>query len=155
MGIFQSPYYSSLTLIPVLDPYPFTFANLPQSRRYQPNVTLDQFTLPDGTWQWLSKCWMIDMTAYESGKLQPDGFEYNWIFRTKGWKSAPGHFGFVRRRRWMRLMVRHHGNHAQESTILTPRAVLPPAIPSAFTHRPQAQLSIPGQFRDALSKPTN
>jgi hypothetical protein len=48
---------------------------------------------------------MIDMRT-DSGEVQPDGFEYNYFFRTKGWKPTPGHFTFVRRRRWLRLMVR-------------------------------------------------
>jgi len=45
----------------------------------------------------------------DSGEVQHDGFEYNWIFRRHNWRAQIGSFnsgGWVRRRRWIRLMVR-------------------------------------------------
>lgn len=49
---------------------------------------------------------MIDM---RDGNVQHDGFEYNWSFGGKKWRSRAGRFNtgaLVRRRRWARLMVR-------------------------------------------------
>ncbi|ELU41442.1 hypothetical protein AG1IA_04533 [Rhizoctonia solani AG-1 IA] len=43
------------------------------------------------------------------GEVQQDGYEYNWCFRSKGWRASIGSFnagGWVRRRRWVRLMMR-------------------------------------------------
>lgn len=45
----------------------------------------------------------------DTGDVQYDGFEYNWIFRKKNWHAEVGLLstgGFVRRRRWVRLMMR-------------------------------------------------
>ncbi|CAA7265796.1 unnamed protein product [Cyclocybe aegerita] len=45
----------------------------------------------------------------DSGEVQYDGFEYNWMFRQHNWRAQVGSFnagGWVRRRRWIRLMVR-------------------------------------------------
>ena len=50
---------------------------------------------------------MVDMRS--EGQVQYDGFEYNWIFRRHKWRPEPGAFsagGLVRRRRWVRLMMR-------------------------------------------------
>lgn len=50
---------------------------------------------------------MVDMRG--DGQTQYDGFEYNGHFRTKHWRSQVGFFsagGWVRRRRWVRLMMR-------------------------------------------------
>jgi hypothetical protein len=50
---------------------------------------------------------MIDMR--DDGSVQYDGWEYNWYFRQHGWRSHIGHLsagGHVRRRRWVRLMMR-------------------------------------------------
>ncbi len=51
---------------------------------------------------------MIDMRT-DTGEVQHDGFEYNWFFRRHNWRAQIGSFnagGWVRRRRWVRLMVR-------------------------------------------------
>lgn len=43
------------------------------------------------------------------GKVQYDGFEYNWSFGSKRWRPMAGRFNtgaLVRRRRWARLMIR-------------------------------------------------
>jgi hypothetical protein len=50
---------------------------------------------------------MVDMRS--EGEVHYDGFEYNWYFRRHQWRPEPGLFnagGWVRRRRWVRLMVR-------------------------------------------------
>jgi hypothetical protein len=45
----------------------------------------------------------------DSGEVQYDGFEYNWRFRQDKWRANVGKLssgGWVRRRRWVRLMMR-------------------------------------------------
>ncbi|PCH33640.1 hypothetical protein WOLCODRAFT_160226 [Wolfiporia cocos MD-104 SS10] len=107
--IFSTPYYSSQTLLP-LDPPPHTLYTSKPSRRAwraQPDVSLASYPLPDGTWRWVSRAWMIDMRG--DGQVQHDGFEYAWSFRAKQWHPEVGALsagGWVRRRRWVRLMVR-------------------------------------------------
>ncbi|KAG6842204.1 hypothetical protein C0991_000174 [Blastosporella zonata] len=104
--LFSIPYYSRLSLLPS-DPPPFTISN-PSPKSKQTNISLDDYPLPDGTWRWVSKCWMIDMRS-DTGEVQHDGFEYNWVFRTHKWRAEVGSFsagGWVRRRRWIRLMMR-------------------------------------------------
>ncbi|KAF8321404.1 uncharacterized protein EI90DRAFT_2508250 [Cantharellus anzutake] len=68
--------------------------------------TLKDFQLPDPTWMWVSRCWLVQMGGNGGSH---DGFQYNWCFRQKGWRPYPGKFnsgGWVRRRRWIRLMMR-------------------------------------------------
>jgi len=106
MTVFSIPYYSSASLLPT-DPLPFTLPNASPKRSKQPPISLENFPLPDGNWQWVSRVWMIDMRS-DSGEVQHDGFEYNWSFRNRGWRAQIGSFnagGWVRRRRWIRLMV--------------------------------------------------
>ncbi|KAG7450512.1 uncharacterized protein BT62DRAFT_518427 [Guyanagaster necrorhizus] len=100
--LFSLPFYSRRSLLP-RDPYPFTAPSTSNKRSEQPNYSLTQYPLPDGNWQWVSKQWMVDMQS-DSGQVQYDGFEYNWMFRKKHWTAEVG--GFVRRRRWIRLMKR-------------------------------------------------
>jgi hypothetical protein len=105
--IFSTAYYSGLSLLPS-DPLPFTIPCSSAKRSKQPKVSLTEYPLPDGTWRWVSKTWMIDMRS-DSGEVQHDGFEYNWRFRQNNWNSEVGTLsigGWVRRRRWVRLMMR-------------------------------------------------
>lgn len=108
--ILSTPYYSSATLLP-LDPAAFTVslpAGSPRAAEHPRTVQdKDQYQLPDPTWKWVSKWWMIDMRS--DGAVQWDGFEYNWFFRRGRWRPRVGPLsagGYVRRRRWVRLMVR-------------------------------------------------
>lgn len=113
MTVFSIPYYSSLSLLPT-DPSPFTLPNASLKRSQQAPISLENYPLPDGNWHWVSRCWMIDMRA-DSGEVQHDGFEYNWMFRRTRWRAHVGSFnagGWVRRRRWVRLMVRPAKIHA-------------------------------------------
>ena len=51
---------------------------------------------------------MIDMRT-DLGEVQHDGFEYNWSFRDNHWHATIGKLStgaWVRRRRWVRLMMR-------------------------------------------------
>ena len=63
---------------------------------------LSSYPLPNGDWKWVSKSWMIDMRG--DGQVQYDGFEYNWLFRKHKWSATSA--AWVRRRRWIRLMMR-------------------------------------------------
>ncbi|KAI0669890.1 hypothetical protein C8Q78DRAFT_1038256 [Trametes maxima] len=113
--VFSTPYYSALTLLP-LDPPPFTIPTAARSpRKYQPTVSLEDYPLPDGSWKWVSRAWMIDM--HGDGQVQYDGFEYSRSFRSKKWGPDPGvmsHRGLVRRRRWIRLMMRPAPAHQED-----------------------------------------
>ncbi|KAJ7225509.1 hypothetical protein GGX14DRAFT_420857, partial [Mycena pura] len=100
LKILSTPYYSFFSLLPT-DPSPFTIPNSPSKRS---DVALDRFPLPDGSWRWLSP-WMVDMRS-DSGEVQHDGFEYNFMFRTQHWHPEAGLLSWVRRRRWLRLMIR-------------------------------------------------
>ena len=107
LTVLSTPCYSSLTLLPT-DPYPFTVPPASSKRSLQPNVSLNNYPLPDGTWRWVSKAWMIDMRA-DLGEVQHDGYEYNWSFREQHWHATVGPLStgaWVRRRRWVRLMMR-------------------------------------------------
>ncbi|KIK70993.1 hypothetical protein GYMLUDRAFT_235382 [Collybiopsis luxurians FD-317 M1] len=105
LTFFSIPYYSSNSLLPS-DPAPFTMPGPVQI--HQPNVSLTEYPLPDGNWHWVSKSWMVDMRS-DSGQVQYDGFEYNCWFRQHHWRAQVGPCsagGWVRRRRWVRLMMR-------------------------------------------------
>lgn len=105
--MFKSFRFSSNALFS-FDPPPFSMVQpfASDGREKQPLFTLKEYPLPDGSWCWLSGEWMIDM---RDGNVQHDGFEYNWAFGGKKWRSRAGRFytgALVRRRRWARLMVR-------------------------------------------------
>lgn len=104
---FSTPSYSRLSLLPI-DPPAFTVPSANKTtRRHHPSVSLTSYPLPDGDWRWVSQKWMVDMRS--EGQTQYDGFEYNWFFRRKHWRPQVGPVsmgGWVRRRRWVRLMVR-------------------------------------------------
>ncbi|KAJ7293581.1 hypothetical protein C8J57DRAFT_1269399 [Mycena rebaudengoi] len=124
LKFFSTLYYSRFSLLPT-DPLPFTTPNASSKRRSeQPDVSLSVYPLPDGAWSWLSP-WMIDMRS-DSGEVQHDGFEYNWIFRTHHWHPEVGATSWVRRRRWVRLMMRPgkpksaHGTAASSLSPNTP-----------------------------------
>lgn len=107
LTVLSSPYYSHLSLLPI-DPPQFTIPSDSFKRSRQPNISLSNYPLPDGTWRWVSRSWMIDMRT-DSGEVQYDGFEYNWFFRQKHWHAEIGKLStgaWVRRRRWVRLMMR-------------------------------------------------
>ncbi|RDX55853.1 hypothetical protein OH76DRAFT_1396203 [Lentinus brumalis] len=124
--VFSTPCYSPLTLLP-LDPPPFTIPTAIRSpRKNQPTVSIEDYPLPDGSWKWVSRAWMIDMRG--DGQVQYDGFEYSRSFRSKKWGPNPGlmsNRGLVRRRRWLRLMMRPaQVNRDEESTFSAPSGLL-------------------------------
>ncbi|KAL5518937.1 hypothetical protein ACEPAH_620 [Sanghuangporus vaninii] len=105
--------YSSRSLLPrdppafsVIAPASSAINGRPVRKSLQPDISLVDFPLPDENWRWASKEWMVDM---RDEFVQHDGFEYNWFFRSKGWRSNAGRLNagaWVRRRRWIRLMER-------------------------------------------------
>ncbi|KAG9029364.1 hypothetical protein FRB95_005371 [Tulasnella sp. JGI-2019a] len=111
--LFSIPHYGSRSLFPS-DPAPFTIPSAEANARDKSNLaqsplSLRDYQLPDARWKWVSKNWMVDMRG--DGEVCSDGFEYNWAFRSnhKGWRAYPGAVstgGWVRRRRWLRLMMR-------------------------------------------------
>lgn len=107
LTLFSTRSYSHRSLLP-MDPAPFTLPSASFARSKQPFMSLNDYQFPDGTWRWVSKTWMIDMRS-DSGEIQHDGFEYNWFFRRHHWRAEVGPLsagGWVRRRRWVRLMMR-------------------------------------------------
>jgi len=103
LTIFSIQLYSSLSLLPT-DPAPFTIPGSGDLSKSQPEVSFSEYPLPDGSWEWVSSAWMIDMR--DDGEVSYDGFEYNWLFRRRKWHPECKFGGFVRRRRFIRLMVR-------------------------------------------------
>ncbi|KAG9001714.1 hypothetical protein FRB90_011546 [Tulasnella sp. 427] len=107
--------YGSRSLLPKIDPTPFTHDLIGQSFASPEDAeaamatpaTLRDYQLPDGNWRWVSKTWMVDMDG--NGDTCADGWQYNWAFKKKGWRPHPGNLnagGWVRRRHWLRLMMR-------------------------------------------------
>lgn len=123
--MFSTPYYSPQSLFP-LDPPPYTLPTPKPSKsawRTQPTVSLASYPLPDGTWRWVSSAWMIDMRG--DGLVQHDGFEYAWSFRSGSWRPGIGTLStgaWVRRRRWVRLMVRVYKQGTQPDAERVDRA---------------------------------
>ncbi|KAM6498117.1 hypothetical protein JOM56_006065 [Amanita muscaria] len=120
MTMFSIPYYSRRSLLPK-DPAPFTPPSASLACTKQSFASLDDYQLPDGTWCWVSKVWMIDMRS-DTGEVQYDGFEYNWMFRKHHWRAEVGPCsvgGWVRRRRWIRLMMRPGDGDKHGRTIPT------------------------------------
>lgn len=63
------------------------------------------------------------------GQVQYDGFEYNWFFRKYRWSATSA--AWVRRRRWIRLMIRPAKRHLHPGTgSRTPPSVSPSPSPS-------------------------
>ena len=69
----------------------------------------------------------------DSGEVQHDGFEYNWVFRKHDWRAHTGTLssgGYVRRRRWVRMMVRP-GKKTREGEKMAESIASPTDSPSA------------------------
>ncbi|ORX43856.1 hypothetical protein DM01DRAFT_1340609 [Hesseltinella vesiculosa] len=61
------------------------------------------YQLPDPTWEWVNKDWMVDMTD----DVDEAGWQYAVRFHGAVWHGNYKHFrSFVRRRRWIRLRHR-------------------------------------------------
>ncbi|KAJ7181664.1 hypothetical protein C8R43DRAFT_1055353 [Mycena crocata] len=144
LKIFSTLYYSAFSLLPT-DPSPFTTPHPSSRRSKQPDVSLALYPLPDGAWRWLSP-WMIDMRS-DSGEVQHDGFEYNFIFRTHKWHPEAGAMSWVRRRRWIRLMMRPaKPKHPRKADSLTPNTPNTPAVSIAHNRYSIASSMPPSVF---------
>ncbi|GJJ09692.1 hypothetical protein Clacol_003916 [Clathrus columnatus] len=105
--LFSTPYYSGRSLLP-RDPPAFTAPeSTPSSIHHvSRNATLNTYPMPDPTWTWFSDKWYVDMRG--DGEVQHDG--------RGGWRPKVGWFsagGFVRRRRWIRMMFRPSDAHLE------------------------------------------
>jgi hypothetical protein len=72
------------------------------------------FQAPSPAWTYLTP-WLINMRS--DGDTDELGWEYNYVFRTKGWHSRVGKIGWggwVRRRGWVRLRSRVLPQDAQD-----------------------------------------
>ncbi|KAG0708859.1 hypothetical protein DFH29DRAFT_345129 [Suillus ampliporus] len=154
LTLFSSQYYSHLSLLPI-DPPQFTVPSTSLKQSRQPNITLSNYPLPDGTWRWVSRTWMIDMRT-DSGEVQYDGFEYNWFFREKNWHAEIGKLStgaWVRRRRWVRLMMRpaqHTAGHSEGSpSPSTSKSMLSdqPLDTNFVSIHPQSEIALDGLAR--------
>ena len=78
---------------------------------------------------------MIDMRG--DGQVQYDGFEYSRSFRSKHWGPSPGvlsNRGLVRRRRWLRLMMRPAHSHHEVNSLNAPAALPSMMLPELEHH---------------------
>ncbi|KAG1174239.1 hypothetical protein G6F70_005598 [Rhizopus microsporus] len=73
--------YSSKTLLQ-FDPNPWCDADM----KFTP-MNIDNYQLPDPTWQWVSKHWMIDMT----GDVDEAGWQYALKFHGADWHGNYKH----------------------------------------------------------------
>ena len=154
--VFSIPYYSHLSLLP-WDPPPFTLPDTSGSserkffltKSHKPTILLSSYPLPNGDWKWVSKSWMIDMRG--DGQVQYDGFEYNWLFRKHKWSATSA--AWVRRRRWIRLMMRpakrrtHPGTAGHISPDASPGSSVGIPADQSQSARPSPALSHGGYSR--------
>ncbi|KAF9951387.1 hypothetical protein BGZ72_007094 [Mortierella alpina] len=92
-----TPNFSSKSLLPV-DPDEWTDQFFESSA-----MDTSDYGLPDPTWEWVHKSWLVDMT----GDVDEDGWEYAMTFHGSPWHGNYEIFrSFARRRRWLRLRKR-------------------------------------------------
>ncbi|KAF9335843.1 hypothetical protein BG006_010464 [Podila minutissima] len=92
-----TPKFSSKSLLPV-DPDEWT-----NSRWETSAMDVTDFELPDPSWEWVHRSWLVDMT----GDVDEDGWEYAMTFHGSPWHGNYEIFrSFARRRRWLRLRKR-------------------------------------------------
>ncbi|KAF9344845.1 hypothetical protein BGX26_003829 [Mortierella sp. AD094] len=78
--IFGTPKFSSKSLLPV-DPDEWT------DDRFETSLMdITDFAVPDPTWEWVHKTWLVDMT----GDVDEDGWEYAMTFHGSPWHGKPG-----------------------------------------------------------------
>ncbi|RIA86245.1 hypothetical protein C1645_780059 [Glomus cerebriforme] len=106
--VFGLPKFSSKALNQI-DPNAWTDKN----QKYSP-MDIHNYQLPDPTWEWVHKEWMIDM----SGDIDEEGWEYALNFHNSSWHGCYQPFrSFVRRRRWIRLRCKKGVKDASTSSI--------------------------------------
>jgi len=103
--LFDTPRYSSASLLPN-DPSPFQVYD---GTRQVPWAisSFDDYTLPSPLWLWISQFWMVDMRG--DGEVDANGWQYGQTFNSLVWSPGVKSFsrgGWVRRRRWVRLMMK-------------------------------------------------
>ncbi|KAL4778381.1 hypothetical protein BJX76DRAFT_343346 [Aspergillus varians] len=96
---FGVPLYSTQSLLN-LDPPPWINGS---GKRSFVNITNAQ--VPDPSWEWAWRTWYVDM----SGDVDEQGWQYAFSFsKSSSWHGTHSfRHSFVRRRRWLRLRVKH------------------------------------------------
>jgi hypothetical protein len=98
---FGIPLYSHSSLLN-FDPAPWVTKDLKDSA-----VSIMNAQVPDPSWKWAWKSWYVDM-SYD---VDEEGWQYSFSFGKKWvWHGThPWFHSYVRRRRWLRKRVKHHG----------------------------------------------
>ncbi|KAG0021401.1 hypothetical protein BGZ81_008925 [Podila clonocystis] len=103
-----TPKFSSKSLLPV-DPDEWT-----DSRFETSAMDITDYELPDPSWEWVHKSWLVDMT----GDVDEDGWEYAMTFHGSPWHGNYEIFrSFARRRRWLRLRKRKGKMMGKEASL--------------------------------------
>ncbi|KAG1454727.1 hypothetical protein G6F46_008476 [Rhizopus delemar] len=134
--------YSSKTLLQ-FDPNPWCDANM----GFTP-MNIENYQLPDPTWQWVSKNWMIDMTD----DVDESGWQYALKFHGADWHGNYKHFrSFVRRRRWIRLRYRNKRNKetSTENEVMTKTLV---DVEDASSSQPSSSSFNHQEFMEQLQR---
>ncbi|KAF9993695.1 hypothetical protein BGZ80_009555 [Entomortierella chlamydospora] len=118
--IFGTPKFSSKSLLPI-DPDEWT-----DDRFETSPMDITDFVVPDPTWEWVHKTWLVDMT----GDVDEDGWEYAMTFHGSPWHgNYEALQSFARRRRWIRLRKRKGKTLGKPGPL--PERTYPPSINSA------------------------
>ncbi|KAF9383053.1 hypothetical protein CPC16_009070 [Podila verticillata] len=153
-----TPKFSSKSLLPV-DPDEWT-----DSRFETSAMDITDYELPDPSWEWVHKSWLVDMT----GDVDEDGWEYAMTFHGSPWH---GNYeilrSFARRRRWLRLRKRkdkathlsaidmdsNKQGKMMARTVSLPERIYPTSINSAtWTKLDMNHLDEPSPFPKALEE---
>jgi len=103
--LFKTPHYSVASLLPN-DPPPFQVHDTAREKPWA-IANFDEYTLPSPLWFWVSRFWMVDMRG--DGEVDANGWQYSSAFTSSTWRSkvkSLNRGGWVRRRRWVRLMMK-------------------------------------------------
>jgi len=115
--LFNTPRYSNASLLPT-DPAPFQVYDTTRQMPWAIS-SFEDYTLPSPLWLWISPFWMVDMRG--DGEVDANGWQYGRNFATLAWRSNVKSFsrgGWVRRRRWVRLMVKPAALDISQSDML-------------------------------------
>lgn len=92
--IFGFPFFSANSLMPLVDPKPYT-----TDKGVMVTGGASSYLLPDVSWKWSWKRWYVDMSL----DVDDQGWAYSWRFGSKSWHGVHVWLqSFVRRRQWIR-----------------------------------------------------
>ncbi|KAF9427303.1 hypothetical protein BGZ94_005159 [Podila epigama] len=134
-----TPKFSSKSLLPV-DPDEWT------DNRFEISaMDITNYELPDPSWEWVHKSWLVDMTS----DVDEDGWEYAMTFHGSPWHGNHEVLrSFARRRRWLRLRKRK-GTMMNKAAPL-PERVYPTSVSSATWTKLDLTLDEPSPFPEDL-----